>query len=283
MFKNAIEALRNLEENEGAILGLSYVGNIFSLVYFAMPLIQIIQAYKSKLDKDDIPLLLLITIILNCLLWLINAFSSDDLGDWIPLLISNGAGIVINVSLLFLYLNLLLNKNWKQFLFYGIFTLDVIVEISYFMFRYIILNDRDSKEDTQKKSEFHMIGFVATVINVIMYSSSYSTIVKIIKGNRAELLPIFTIGSGILTTIIFLIQGMVQYNTYDDDERRMYAIETMVSNGISFLSLAIQGGIWFFYYLTGEKRNEIKIDEKLDKIGVDVSVADTSGDVSGAA
>ena len=27
----------------------------------------------------------------------------------------------------------------------------------------------------------------------------------------------------------------------------------------------------------------IKIDEKLDKIGVDVSVADTSGDVSGAA
>ena len=121
MFKNAVETLRNLEENEGAITGLSYVGNIFSLVYFTMPLIQIIQAYKSKLDKSDIPLLLLILIILNCLLWLINAFSSDDLSAWIPLLISNGAGIVINVSLLFLYLNLLLNKNWKQFLFYGIF------------------------------------------------------------------------------------------------------------------------------------------------------------------
>ena len=152
--------VRNLEGEEqtetripSGDVALQYIGNIFSLAYFITPLIQIIQAYKSKLDKNDIPLTLLILIILNCLLWLINAFSSDDLTAWIPLLISNGAGLLVNVALLFLYLNLVLERNWKQFLFYGIFTIDVIVEISYLMFRFIILTDKETED--QSENEFH--------------------------------------------------------------------------------------------------------------------------------
>ena len=265
--------LRNLDEEQQQPSGneaLSYIGNIFSLIYFATPLIQIIQAYKSKLDKTDIPILLIILIILNSLLWLINAFSSDDLGGWIPLLISNGFGLLSNVALLFLYLNLLLEKNWKSFLFYGIFTINVIVEISYFMFRYIILNDKDNKSDEQAQSEFHTIGFVATVINVMMYSATFVNVQKMMKSKRTDLLFIITIGMGLLCTIIFMIQGVIQYNFYSEkgkDNEKMYAVETMVSNGISFFSLAIQGGIWLFYYLTGA-RGSLNIDETLENLEV---------------
>ena len=115
MLKYAGEILRMLadEEEPKSITALGYVGNIFSLAFFATPLIQIIQAYKTKLDKNDIPLLLLILIILNCLLWLINAFASGNLLNWIPLLVSNGAGILINLCIFFLYLNLILNKKNK--------------------------------------------------------------------------------------------------------------------------------------------------------------------------
>ena len=160
MFKNAVEFLRNLAEEEEpkSVTALNYIGNIFSLAFFATPLIQIIQAYKTKLDKNDIPLLLLLIIILNCLLWLINAFASGNLAGWIPLLISNGAGILINLCILFLYLNLILNKNVKQFVFYGIMTINVLVQISYFMFRFIILKDKDSKGKSQEQKEFHLIG-----------------------------------------------------------------------------------------------------------------------------
>jgi hypothetical protein len=265
--------LRNLDEEQQQPSGneaLSYIGNIFSLIYFATPLIQIIQAYKSKLDKTDIPILLIILIILNSLLWLINAFSSDDLGGWIPLLISNGFGLLSNVALLFLYLNLLLEKNWKSFLFYGIFTINVIVEISYFMFRYIILNDKDNKSDEQAQSEFHIIGFVATVINVMMYSATFVNVQKMMKSKKTDLLFIITIGMGLLCTIIFMIQGVIQYNFYSEkgkDNEKMYAVETMVSNGISFFSLAIQGGIWLFYYLTGAK-GSLNIDETLEHLDV---------------
>ena len=271
MLKYAGEILRNLDEEEpSGNEALSYIGNIFSLVYFATPLIQIIQAYKSKLDKSDIPIILIVLIILNSLLWLINAFSSGNLGGWIPLLISNGFGLLSNVALLFLYLNLLLEKNWKQFLFYGLFTINVIVEISYFMFRFIILSDRDTKADEQKESEFHTIGFVATLINVMMYSATFVNIKKKKKKKNADRLNIFTIGIGLLCTIIFMIQGVIQFNFYSDkgkDNQKMYAVETMVSNGISFFSLAIQGGIWLFYYLTGAK-GSLNIDETLEHLDV---------------
>lgn len=284
MFKYAGDVLRMLEEKEEpvtAIEALGYIGNIFSLAFFATPLIQIIKAYKTVLDKNDIPLLLLILIILNCLLWLINAFASGDLLSWIPLLVSNGVGILINICILFLYLNLILNKNLKQFLFYGIFTLDVIAQISYFMFRYIILKDKDSKGKSQEEKEFHLIGFVATVINIMMYSSTFVNTVKMIKTKKPENLPIFSIGVGLLCTITFMIQGMVQYNSYKDKERKMYAIETMISNGVSFLSLTIQGGIWLYYFLTRDKSDE-QIQEKVENLDVSGNLTgnNTSADVT---
>jgi hypothetical protein len=267
MLKYAGEILRMLadEEEPKSVTVLGYVGNIFSLAFFATPLIQIIQAYKTKLDKSDIPLLLLILIILNCLLWLINAFASGNLLNWIPLLVSNGAGILINLCIFFLYLNLILNKKIKQFIFYGIFTLNVVVQIAYFMFRFIILKDKDSKDKSQEQKEFHLIGFVATVINICMYSSTIVNIVKMVRTKRPENLPIFTIGAGLLCTIIFMVQGMVQYNSYKDKDRKLYAIETMISNGVSFLSLTIQGGIWLYYFLSRDKHSMAK-EEKEENI-----------------
>ena len=77
-----------------------------------------------------------------------------------------------------------MKKNLKLFLFYGIFTLDIIAQISYFMFRFIILNDKDNKGKEQAEKEFHMIGFVATVINIMMYSSSFVDVVKMTKTNK---------------------------------------------------------------------------------------------------
>ena len=246
---------------------LSYIGNGLSLIYFATPLIQIIRAYKNTLDKDAIPLALLIFILLNCLLWLLNAFSSDDLLEWIPLLISNGFGIIINLTILFLYLNLLLEKNLKQFFFYGFFAINVIIQITYGMFRFIILKDKDIKKEDQKELEFHYIGFAATIINVLMYSSPIFNIMKLIKTKSSDLLPIFTLAVGFLCTMTFLIQGVVSYNFYNYEneiEQRTYAKETIISNGISFFLIACQIGFWIYYTLTQKNKKYIKLD-KIDE------------------
>ena len=94
--------------------------------------------------------------------------------------------------------------------------------------------------------------------------------ILLMKNKDADKLIIFTIGIGLLCTIMFMVQGVVQYSYYDRDNEsnnRMYAIETMVSNGLSFLSLAIQGGIWLYYFLTGPK-GTLKIDETLEHLDV---------------
>ena len=44
---------------------LEWVGNVFSIIYFITPTIQIILLYKKKLQIENIPMCLLISIVLN--------------------------------------------------------------------------------------------------------------------------------------------------------------------------------------------------------------------------
>ena len=81
-----------------AVTALQYIGNISALVYFATPLFQV---YKQKLYKEidnirDVSLALIVSILFNCLFWVLNAISSGDLSAWVPLLISNIGGLVMS-------------------------------------------------------------------------------------------------------------------------------------------------------------------------------------------
>ena len=72
--------LRELSASSTAIKIFQYIGNFFALIFFASPLFQIIKLklYKEHQDISNVPLFLILTIIFNCLFWLLNAFSSED-------------------------------------------------------------------------------------------------------------------------------------------------------------------------------------------------------------
>ena len=241
-----------------AVLILQYIGNISALVYFSTPLFQV---YKQKLYKDIdnikvVSLTLIVSILFNCLFWILNAISSDNISDWIPLLISNIGGLLINIVLLFWYLYVLLEHNKKKFLGYGFFVVNLLVEIGYFFHRYII---KDSGEDS-----FHLTGYIATVINIFMYSSPYFNYKKIIKSRNSGSIPLYTIISGICTCLIFFIQGFVSFRTIKDSTRdRQSNIETMISNAISFILLGILAALYGFNYT----KTEINTDN-VDELGI---------------
>ena len=234
-----------------AVKVLQYFGNISALVYFSTPLFQV---YKQKLYKniDDIKnvsLALVVSILFNCLFWVLNAISSGDLSAWIPLMISNIGGLVINIVLLFWYLYVLLDHDKKRFLGYGFFVVNLLVEVGYFFYRFII---NDNSEDS-----FHLTGYVATIINIFMYSSPYLNYKQIVNTKKSGAIPLYTIISGICTCLIFFIQGFVSFRTIKDNKRdRQSNIETMVSNTISFILLGILAALYGFQY-TG---NEIKVE-----------------------
>ena len=242
-----------------AVKVLQYLGNISALVYFSTPLFQVL---KQKLYKDvdsikSVSLALIISILFNCLFWILNAAASEDLKEWIPLLISNFGGLLINIILLFWYLYVVLDHQKKQFIGYGLFVVNLLVQIGYLIYRFII---KDSSEDS-----FHVIGYMATVINIFMYSSPYINYKTIINTRNSGAIPLYTIISGIVTCLIFFIQGFVSFRTVKDNFRnRQSNIETMVSNTISFILLGVLAALYGFHYT----KKQTKVENHTEDLGI---------------
>jgi hypothetical protein len=274
--------LRELEEgNSTGVTILQIIGNFFALIFFISPLFQIIslKLYSEHHDIKNVPLFLILTIIFNCLSWLLNAFSSESIEGWIPLLVSNIGGLAINTFLLFFYLFVLLKRKVKRFLFFGFFVVNLLVEVTYLTFRYVINPSKEKKDN----DTFYLIGFVATIINVLMYSSPVQNIKVIIKEGRYEALPIYTLISGFFVTLTFFIQGILsftQIKSSDDNKnvKRRSAIETMISNGLSFFLLACLAGVYAYFYFKPPIPQKINIDV-LNKGNIDEGLNDKNDDV----
>ena len=248
--------LRNLAANSTVITIFQIIGNFFALLFFTTPLFQIVKLklYREHQDIKNMPLFLILTIIFNCLFWLLNAFSSTNILAWIPLLVSNIGGLVMNTVLLFFYLFVYLRKNVKKFLGFGFFVVNLMVEITYVTFRYVISVKTDSET-------FHLIGFVATIINVLMYSSPIQNIKLIIKEGKYEALPIYTLILGFFTTFTFFIQGIISFCYAETRDEKRNSTETMVSNGVSFFLLACLAGVYsYFYFKPSTPKNISAID-----------------------
>ena len=238
---------------------LQYLGNASALVYFSTPLFQVLKKklYKNVDSIKNVSLALIIAILFNCLFWILNAGSSDDLKEWIPLLIANYGGLLINIILLFWYLYVLCLHDKKQFIGYGLFVVNLLVEVGYLIYRFIIA---DPKEDS-----FHVVGYMATVINIFMYSTPYFNYKTIINTKNSAAIPLYTIISGIVTCLIFFIQGFVSFKTTKDNFRnRQSNIETMVSNTISFILLGVLAALYGFHYT----KKEPKAENHTEEIGI---------------
>ena len=273
--------LRELSENSVGVTILQILGNFFALIFFISPLFQIIKKklYKEHHDIKNLPLFLILTIIFNCLFWLLNAFSSKSLDGWIPLLVSNIGGLAVNTFLLFFYLFVLLKREVKRFLFFGFFVVNLLVEITYLTFRYVINPSKDKKDN----DTFYLIGFVATIINVLMYSSPVQNIKVIIKEGRYEALPIYTLISGFFVTLTFFIQGILSFtqvksSDVDKNEKRRSAIETIISNGLSFFLLACLAGLYAYFYFKPPTPQKVNIAD-INKGNIDEGLNDKSDDV----
>lgn len=266
--------LRFLSASSIAIQIFQIIGNFFALIFFICPLFQILKKklYSEHQDISNMPLFLILTIIFNCLFWLLNAFSSGDLKAWIPLLVSNIGGLAINTALLFFYLFIYLKKNIKKFLGFGLFVVDLMIEITYLMFRYVIsLKDND-------QSIFHLVGFIATIINILMYSSPAQNIKKIVKEGKYEALPIYTLVIGFFVTLSFFIQGIISYcSSGNDDDIRRNSIETMVSNGISFFLLSCLVAVYAYFYFRPTTPQKVSIVD-INKGNVDDGLNEKSED-----
>ena len=236
---------------------IEWIASALSMIYFSTPLIQIIRMYKEKLNVEKLPITLIITILFNCTFWILHGIteSSSKKEIWYSLLICNCYGLLINIAILFLYLYLFLEKNIKKFIGYGLFVVNLLIEVSYLMEVWVINKKSDSND---------LIGFVATVINILMYLSPATNIFKLWTTGEYEFLPIITNMVGFFTILLWLIYGILTYDSYNESAKL-----TLYSNCFSILIVSIQIAFWIYYFLkSGEKKKAVEfknIDDPLIK------------------
>ena len=240
---------------------IEWVGNAFAMLYFASPLIEIIRLKKGKIDKNAIPLFLLLSILFNCLFWSIFAFCHAKI--WISMLITNSVGLVINITLMFFYLYIFLDGKITHFIGFGLFVVNLLVGTTYLLNK-LIQNRIISSSDKS-------LGVIAMVVNVIMYSSPITNIIKLCKFRSRKFLPIYTNIIGLLTTSVYILYGVLT-------ENKPTWISNVASLGIIIIQICIWGYIYWRYPNNAPKVERIDIVEN-DSIVYDEEIKPLSNNL----
>ena len=220
----------SVEQESTSGIIIEWISQIASTAYFLTPLIPIINVYKNKLSIKKIPLFLLITIILNCLLWLTCGLTrkAEEGGIWISMIITNGIGLLTNFVIFLLYLHKFFQKRLPVFIAFIFFIVVVLVE------SFLILYFLVGKYDT--------IGICGMIVNILMYASPSLNIVKLIKTGEYDFLPIVTNSIGFVCCLLWIIYGIIV------TEGTSQQFRIIGSNSISLIVVLIQIGYWSYYF-----------------------------------
>ena len=205
---------------------LEWIASIFSIAYFVSPLIEIIRLYKGTVDRKTISMFLLLSILLNCLFWGIFAVLQEDI--WVSMILTNSIGLAINIALMFTYLYLFLDYAIKPFLGYGLFVVNLLVEVGYLMF--VLINNG-------KINDLDYVGKIAMCFNILMYASPITNIYKMYRASSYDYLPIYTNLIGFVTCALWIWYGILTKNS-----------ATWISNTGSIAVVTLQILFWGYYY-----------------------------------
>ena len=232
---------------------IEWIAQISSIIYFLTPLFQIILLYQKKLRIEKIPMLLLFSILLNCLLWIGLGVGGDEL--WWSMIICNGIGLSVNFLMVVLHLYKFFDKRLGSFIAFSSYLIIALVVV------FILIKESIQNDVTR--------GFIAMVTNVLMYSSPFTNIIKLIRTGEYDFLPILTNIIGFFTCTMWIIYGIVYTGNKDSQ------LKTVISNLISLVMVLIQIIIWLVFFYKKNIKKIIEAENKLKENNInDVLVQD---------
>ena len=221
-----------------------WISNFLSIAYFTIPLFQLIKKRKHSIIQECLSVPLIIGIITNCFFWVI--FGSKE-PIWLSMVITNGFGFILNVFILYYYLFFFLQKKLLPFIGYGLYILNVFVQVFYILHKHI---KRDDNNDNRW-------GFIAMLLNVAMYACPFQNIIILFKQGKYNKALIIANVIGFFATMFWFIYGILTQDKI-----------TMISNGVSMFVVFMQLLFWFFFYYKVIKqifikpRHYLQVDEQ---------------------
>lgn len=215
---------------------MEWIAQIFSIIYFLTPLFQIILLYQKKLRIEKIPMLLLFSILLNCLLWI--GLGSNE--SWSSMIICNGIGLGVNLILVILHLYKFFENRFGSFIGFSLY-ICIVIALLFVILHYWV-------------HKFDKVGILAMIINVFMYTSPASNLIKLFRTSEYDFLPILTNVIGFFTCTIWIIYGII-LNESNDAKNNI-----IISNGISLFMVSCQIFIWAYFFYKKKIKKIIELD-----------------------
>ena len=205
-----------------------WVGAIISIYFYFAPGFPFYKALKDQMKYQDLPIILLISSFINCILWADYGLIKNSS----QIYITNSLGGTITLIWITIYLLYLGKKYFVISLILNIFLLIATGAIS-FLFYFII--------------DSNITGLIAMIFNVLMYAALGEKIISVIKTKNYELIPIYSSIGGFLCSLCWLIFGF-----YQNDKN------IIIPNSLGILFSVIQILIFIILYCKSHKNNNEK-------------------------
>ena len=214
------------ENNVESVFG--WVGAVISIYFYFAPGFPFHKVLKDQMNYQDLPVTLLISSFLNCILWADYGLIKNST----QIYITNSFGGTITLIWITIYLLYLGKKYFVVSLILNILILLATGAIS-FLFYFII--------------DSNITGLICMIFNVLMYAAPGEKIIRVIKTKKYELIPIYSSIGGFLCSLCWLIFGF-----YQND------MNLIISNSLGILFSIIQILVFTILYCKSGKNNNEK-------------------------
>ena len=227
-----------------SILSYLQIFNILITVFLNFsPIFVFIPVIKGKQKYTNIPFLMLIFNLLNCICWACYWLRKNVISP----VISNAICLIISTMFFLIYLFFFSKKIVTKFLFY-IIILILIETIIIFISLYVI--------------NLNFFGIILIVMNSLMFIAPGQNIIRVIKENNYKLIPIATTLVAIICSGGWLLFGILVND-----------INCIISNLIGLVSSIFTTLIWVIYYLRSKiirNKNKFYQEENIDNKNVEI-------------
>ena len=222
---------------------LQVFNTIITIILNLSPVFAFIPVLKGRQKYTNIPVLMLIFNLLNCLCWSCYWYR---MSYTFPLL-CNVICYIISSTYFFVYLFFFAKKIVQKFCFYILILIFIETTIVYISMDIIKLK---------------VYGIILIVINILMFISPGQNIIRVIKENNYKLIPI-------VTTLVAIVcsGGWLLFGKLVND------INCIIPNMIGLFCSIFNSLIWLIYYLKAKfckNKNKFYSEDMANNYNVEI-------------
>lgn len=240
--KDNLNITSNIEDSTQISDIFGYMGVAFALFFFISPIKLFITYIKTK-ETKQFPILMFISNCLNCFLWVIVGSRNKELPQWLCNILGLFLSVIWSSWYSFITIKDILMKILSIILCFGLLLVNILMIV------YLLSVDRNWKPVL-----IQVIGYLACVINIIMYSAPGQNLWRVIKTGDNSLIPIFSSVIGLLCSSSWMLFSLFN----NEAKKNVIDMPVFIPNVLGVVFSIIQIVVWLMYNkkLDSGKKNE---------------------------